>query len=115
MTSYNGWTNYETWLTNLYFTDFTSHFEEMTEEGQFDEMDDDEILDCCTDYIEQCVDDLVSYSVTTTDNFISDIIGSFIGEVNFKEIASHYVADIVADLCIRNKDNVAVKSQPEAA
>lgn len=115
MTSYNGWTNYETWLTNLYFTDFTSDFEEMIEEGQFDEMDDDEILDCCTDYIEQCVDDVMSYSVTSTNNFITDIIGSFIGEVNYKEIASHYVADIVADLCIRNKDNVAVKSQPEAA
>jgi hypothetical protein len=104
--TYNGWTNYETWLTNLYFDDFTSHFEEMIEEGQFDEMDDDEILDCCTDYIEQVVDDVVSYTVTTTDNFISDIISSFTQEVNYKEIAEHYVADIIADVAIRNKEAV---------
>jgi hypothetical protein len=106
--TYNGWTNYETWLTNLYFNDFTSQFEEMTEEGQFDEMDDDEILDCCTDYIEQCVDDTVSYSVNSGDNFVCDIISSFIQDVDFKEIAKHYLSDVVADVAVRNKDKEEV-------
>ena len=108
--TYNGWTNYETWLTNLYFEDFTDHFSEMVEEGQFDEMTDEDILDCCTDYIEQTVDDYVSYSHEVgASSFLNDIISSFIQEVNYREIADHYVADIVADVAIRNKDNEAVK------
>jgi adenosine deaminase len=85
----------------------------MTEDGVFDEMDDDEITQYVTDYIETYIDDYISEIVRSTDNFVVDIIQSFISEVDWRDIADHYVADIIADVAIRN--NVAVKSQPEAA
>ena len=105
--TYNGWTNYETWLTNLYFDDFTDAFSEMTEDGQFDDLEDDDILDQVTEYIETFIDDYISQIVSSTDNFVTDIISSFIQEVDWKDIADHYVADIVADVAIRNKDKEA--------
>jgi hypothetical protein len=105
--TYNGWTNYETWLTNLHFEDFTDVFAEMVEEGQFDEMNDDEILDCCTDYLSDYIDDYLNSVCRISDNFIHDVIMSFVQEIDFKEIASHYVADIIADVAIRNKDKEA--------
>jgi hypothetical protein len=104
-TTYNGWTNRETWLTNLHFEHFTPIFQEDTEEGIFDEMDADEILEEVAEYIETFVDDYISESVPTTDNFIADVIQSFINEVDWRDIAQHYVADIVANVAIRNKDN----------
>ena len=102
--TYNGWTNYETWLTNLYFNDFTPIFEEMTEEGVFDEMTDDEILEYITSYIDEFVDDTVSEIIRTTDNFVCDIINSFIKDVDFRDIAENYLSDIIADVAVRNKD-----------
>lgn len=105
MTTYNGWTNYETWLTNLHFEDFTPIFEDMTEDGVFDDLDDDEITRYVADYIEESVDDYISNVVPTANNFVVDVIQSFFSEIDFKDIAQHYVADIIADVAIRNKDN----------
>ena len=105
--TYNGCTNYETWLTNIYFDNFTPIFQEDTEEGIFDEMDDDEILEQVVDYIQTYVDNYISESVPTTDNFIVDVIRSFVNEINYMDIAEHYVADIIADVAIRNKDKEA--------
>ena len=107
--TYNGWTNYETWLTNLYFDDFTSLFEEMTEEGIFDEMDDDAITQYVANYLQEYIDDYISdrYLASCTDNFIVDVIQTFMNEVDWRDIAQHYVADIIADVAIRNKDKEA--------
>ena len=79
----------------------------MTEDGQFDDLEDDDILDQVTEYIETFIDDYISQIVSSTDNFVTDIISSFIQEVDWKDIADHYVADIVADVAIRNKDKEA--------
>jgi hypothetical protein len=102
--TYNGWTNYETWLTNLHFDDFTDAFSEMTEDGQFDDLDDDDILDQVAEYIETFIDDYISEVVSGTDNFVTDIITSFTQEVDYRDIAEHYVDDIKSDLAERNKE-----------
>lgn len=105
--TYNGWTNYETWLTNLHFDDFTPIFTDLTEDGVFDDLDDDEILGYVEEYIETYVSDFTGWNVRTEDPFIFDVIQSFIGEVDWRDIAQHYVADIIADVAIRNKDKEA--------
>lgn len=105
--TYNGWTNYETWLTNLHFDDFTPIFQDDTEEGVFDEMTDDEISDHVAEFIETYVDDYISEIVPTTNNFITDAIQSFVSKIYYRDIAQHYVADIIADVAIRNKDKDA--------
>ena len=106
--TYNGWTNYETWLTNLHFEDFTPCFEDEAENGIFDDMSDDEITDHVADFIETYVTDYISEAVRTEDNFIFDVIQSFIGEVDWSDIAQHYVADIIVEVAMRNKDKEAV-------
>ena len=105
--TYNGWTNYETWLTNLHFEDFTPHFVDLTEDGVFDEMSDDEITDYVEEYLETYVSDYIGETVRTEDRFIFDVIQSFFSEIDWRDIAQHYVADIIADVAIRNKDKEA--------
>jgi hypothetical protein len=102
--TYNGWTNYETWLTNLHFDDFTPIFQEDTEAGVYDKMDDDEILEEVAEYIQGYVNDYISEFKPTADNFITDVIQSFINEVDWRDIASHYVGDISVDVAVRNRE-----------
>ena len=91
--TYNGWTNYETWLTNIHFDDFTPVFSELTEDGVFDDMTNDEIRTYVADYIEEYVNEYIDNN-NSENSFIADIIGSFLSEVDWREIADHYVDDI---------------------
>ena len=91
--TYNGWTNYETWLTNLYFDDFTDVFNELTEDGVFDDMDNVEIRTYVADYIEEYINEYID-SNNSKDTFITDMMGSFLSDVDWREIADHYVDDI---------------------
>ena len=49
-TKYNGWTNYETWLTNLHF-DSCFDFTDDVEEGNLDLLDRDEIKEYIANYL----------------------------------------------------------------
>jgi len=89
--TYNGWTNYETWLTNLHFDNF--EFEDQIEDGHFDDLDDEEIRDYVAEYIEQYVSDYVDESITS-NSFVQDLVTSSLGEVDWRDIADHYVDDI---------------------
>ena len=75
---YNGWTNYETWLTNLWFSEY---FDYLSEDG------------CLTDIresVEEHMDELIG---NERSGFLGDVIGTFMGEVNWKEIESHYIRE----------------------
>ena len=68
--TYNGWTNYETWMINLHFD---GCFEPNTSA--------DEIKDTVQMIVEEQSND---------SPLINDIINSCLDEVNWDEIASHY-------------------------
>ena len=70
---YNGWTNYNTWLVNLWFSEV------------FDEIMVDEIKN----YVENHIDEVISESYL--NGFLGDVIGSFMNDVNWTEIESHYL------------------------
>jgi len=89
--AYNGWTNYETWLTNLWFENF--EFTDQIKDGVFDDMDNDDIRDYVSDYIEQYVSDSVDESINS-NGFIQDLVTSSLGDVDWRDIADHYVDDI---------------------
>lgn len=75
--SYNGWTNYETWLTNLYLGDY---------------------LDSFTRYTGADVETLI-YAIVDEDSsnltgFISEVVSSFLSDVNWDEIAESHNYDV---------------------
>ena len=69
---YNGWTNYETWLVNLWFD--TSFEVNISAE---------EIREMLRDYI-------CEFSTDASNGFISDMFNGFLSEVNYHELAHHY-------------------------
>ena len=92
---YNGWFNYETWLTNLHF-DNVWHEEarEYYLNAQACDMFSKAENACIamSEYIEQDLNDCLDASDAIPENlFLQDIINAFMSEVNFYEIAKHYI------------------------
>ena len=90
---YNGWTNYETWLINLHFDGFD--FEDVMD--IFDDCQDrGDMLIRIADYIENYVEEVVESMVEQPSNpLIQDIIRSTLGEVDYRDIAEHYIDDVI--------------------
>jgi hypothetical protein len=77
--SYNGWTNKETWLVNLWLGDY---FTGMQEEGD----------DITADLMREVVDEMASAALEEGANgFITDMLNCALGEINYEELAAHYV------------------------
>jgi hypothetical protein len=75
---YNGWTNKETWLVNLWLGDMLHA-----------DIDDRQEID--ESYIESLVDEMASAALEDGANgFITDILNCALGEINYQELASHY-------------------------
>ena len=93
---YNGWTNYATWLVNLHFDglDFTDDIED----GVFDDMDTDEIRCHVASWIQELVESHLDEVVNTDNTFVTDLINFTIDEVDWHDIADHYVDDIKDEL-----------------
>ena len=94
---YNGWTNYETWLCNMWFdnfefTDVLDMFEGCEDKG--------DINNVIADYIKNYVEDYVEYSLAPSDThgFVHDMLNSAISEIDFRDIAEHYVDDVESEL-----------------
>ena len=94
---YNGWTNYETWLCNMWFNDFD--FTDMMD--MFDNCEDNcDVLDIIEEYIKSTVEEYVEYSLSPGDQhgFIHDMLNAAISEIDWRDIAEHYVDDVVDEL-----------------
>ena len=94
---YNGWTNYETWLCNMWFDNF--EFTEMLD--MFDGCEDKgDITNIIEDYIKSYVEEFVEYSLAPGDThgFVHDMLNSAISEIDFRDIAEHYVDDVESEL-----------------
>lgn len=80
---YNGWTNKETWLVNLWLGDM---FQADLDDGQ--EIDES--------YIESVVYEMASAALEEGANgFITDLLNCALGEINYREIAKHYESESV--------------------
>ena len=96
---YNGWTNYATWLVNMHFDglDFTDYIED----GVFDDMNADDIRCHVASSIQEIVESYLD-EVLDSDNvnpvFLSDLINATINDVDWHDIADHYVDDILDEL-----------------
>ena len=87
MAGYNGWSNYETWLTSMYFLDdvetllegavFTSKYEL----GQF-------IKERTEEYVDLLFEDRKQHA------YVSDMLQAAFSSVNWYELADHIVRDM---------------------
>ena len=78
--TYNGWTNKETWLVNLWLGDFLT-------------MDQEDGIKIDAAYIEQVVEDRIEDSGSRVNGFVGDILNCALGEIDYDELASHYEED----------------------
>ncbi len=72
-TTYNGWTNRETWLVNLWFGDILN---EMQENGE----------EITADTIKDMVDQVIEEANLT--GFLADLLGDHM--IDYRELAAHY-------------------------
>ena len=78
---YNGWTNYETWLVNMWYGDI---FADKQEEGT--EID--------AEYIQSFVEEMLESDGSLTDfGFAADIMNAALREVDWEDLASHYAVE----------------------
>ena len=75
-TDYNGWTNRETWVINLWMGDY---FQEIANDGEH----------LLADYIEETIWDMLDDA--NVPGMFKDMID--LGVVNWQELADHYVTD----------------------
>jgi hypothetical protein len=75
---YNGWSNYETWLVNLWFGDM---FNDMAEEGE--QLDEDQIETMVLEMLE-------SDGNLPESGFAADIMNAALRSVDWRELAAHY-------------------------
>lgn len=79
--SYNGWSNYETWLVSMWFGDV---FADMANEGT--EID--------ADYVQSFVEEMLESEGSLPQyGFAADIMNAALRSVDWREIAEHYVLE----------------------
>ena len=78
----NGWKNKETWLVNLWLGDSLA-------------LDYDALVNITPEYIEALVGEMVEQVTWGSDheNLIIDLLNSALGEIDYRELASHYNDD----------------------
>ena len=91
---YNGWTNHATWLCNLWFSDFTNLFVDHIETLSDDHDSKDELLDTLAQWIDEHVDEYVESTIDEENGFITDLVNSALNDIDFRDIAEHYVDDV---------------------
>ncbi len=76
---YNGWTNRETWLVNLWFGDY---FQDCINDG----------IEPTRDFIKDTVEThFEQYTNGINDGFVNDLLNSF--DINYWELAAFYERD----------------------
>jgi len=100
-TSYNGWTNYETWVVNLWIDNDQGAHETMREWAQ-ECMQDAIDKGCDADSarndaaceLGQRIEQWHDVCVPENQGVFSDLLTRALGQVNWYEIAEHYIDDL---------------------
>ena len=111
--TYNGWSNYETWNCNLWL-DNDNYFNSVCNQKALDLANDvvtkDESIYILSNFIKEILDENMPENKPSV---YSDLLQSAISNINFYEIAEHFIKSARNDLAIhlwqnkefRNKKN----------
>lgn len=97
MAKYNGWTNWETWKTNLELLDgeepdnFDGEITDCYENGKWDKEGLESVAEMYAEYLKEVVENYLKPE--KQNNFTESLINIFIEEVNFQEIAENIIDD----------------------
>jgi hypothetical protein len=89
MSTYNGWSNYETWRVNL------EMFDGMDPTDLWDTRADDvdSLTMALADSLESIAEDMALQGVGEDGGFAASLVHHFLRQVNWREIAEHMVDD----------------------
>ena len=90
--TYNGWTNYSTWRVNLEVVDGLEpeHFD--FEEGEaMTLVDVHELAEAMQSYVEEVIFSECRYDERRPTSLVEDYARAFLSDVNWYEIALHFV------------------------
>lgn len=93
---YNGWYNYETWLFNLWHDDaFTDDAQTVWDDAKADDTfsREENATIALAQSIESFADEVTFERVPET-GFLADLVNGARQEINFYEIAKHYIGEI---------------------
>lgn len=94
--TYNGWTNYETWVVNLWMDNEKGQQDYWIEEVQMALKQDNPVLhfaDRLKDEHEAAVQQMLDDSVHYKQGPMADLLNGALSEVNWREIAQHWIDD----------------------
>jgi hypothetical protein len=81
MSGYNGWTNKETWLVNLWLGDHFVELSELSEGGQI----------ITAAFIRETVEYICESETKSVEGrFLMDILNCALGAINYDELERHY-------------------------
>jgi hypothetical protein len=95
-TTYNGWTNYETWCVNLWLSNDEGLYNDVREMAR-QAVADDEPMHVLADQLKSFVDDLAEMTCPGSRegaSFVTDLLGSALGSVDWHEIATNWTDDL---------------------
>lgn len=84
--SYNGWKNYETWIVNLWLNDDRGTYEYCMELAEQAERD--------VYTLGKLLEEFVDENNPLTTGMYADLLGGALSEVNYYEIAEHFIEDL---------------------
>ena len=100
-TKYNGWTNYETWNVALWMGEGGDYYSEQAQEIYDNatieyewQTKDDAATSGFAEYLKDSHDELLEMSGFQPTGVFADLLGAALSEVNWYEIATHYIDEV---------------------
>ena len=96
--TYNGWSNYQTWVFNLWFDDYFSDVaEEIVKQYQGSDIEDFISFSPTVELAQHIKNTAEEFNPIDDSSVWSDLMGYSIGMIGFYEIAEHYIDEVVLE------------------